>query len=242
VLARRSGQIPEEWVADDRAPEALLPITVDSARDGADWLDGVLSIAHLDRQAGQPVFVEVWCEAEGLGPRLARQAGKFGVPVYPAGGFAGLKPKMAAAERIAERETPTVALQVGDYDKHGRWAFSAQAEDIAAWAPKDAQPRGRWQYRSGAESLVLEDPTGRTRLTVVRLAVTERQVADGLVEVDEDGKAEADQVPVRELDRIVTEALREWLPNESARSGAFAAEMTLRDDVRRLLAGRWTTR
>jgi hypothetical protein len=82
VLARRSGIIPERWVADARAPDPITVASYDDADDFARLVAAEARAFRLDPQRGQPVHVEVWCEAEDLAARLARVAGPYGVPVY----------------------------------------------------------------------------------------------------------------------------------------------------------------
>ena len=190
VLARRAGIIPESWVADTRAPAPIARRYDESAEEEAAsiarWVDGAVDLFALDPQLGQPQYVELWCEAEDLSPRLARVAEPYGVPVYSGGGFDGLKGKRRVAERPADRAVPTVVLHVGDRDDHGERIFTAITEDALAWAAGNGRPPGWLEFR--------------------RLALT-RQQAERHGLLDADGKAEADSLPVPVLDAIVTEAL-----------------------------------
>lgn len=188
VLARRAGIIAESWVADTRAPAPHTHLYDVSAEDEAatiaDWAANAARTFTLDPQTHQPQYVELWCEAEDLSPRLARVAEPHGVPVYSGAGFDGLKAKRDAADRAAGREVPTLVLHVGDCDEHGERIFTAVSEDAAAWVT--GRPQG-W-------------------LTFRRLALTVEQAAQhGLL--DAQGKAEADALPVPVLDAIVTGAL-----------------------------------
>ena len=63
---------PLEWAS----PEHFLEIAEEVAREG----QGV-------RLEGQPQWIEVWCEAAGMAPQLARAVGDYGVTVYSSGGF-----------------------------------------------------------------------------------------------------------------------------------------------------------
>jgi hypothetical protein len=197
LLARRAGIIPESWVADQRAPlpagrtlwDESAEDKVDSiARYVADFMDDPQ--LDLDPQRFQPVYVEVWCEAADLSPRLARVAEPYGVAVYSGGGYDGLKGKRQVAERATARDVPTVILHVGDYDPHGNRIFTAVSEDAVAWADSDGHPDGWLEFR--------------------RLALTREQAEQhGLL--DADGKAEADALPVPVLDAILIGALNELL-------------------------------
>lgn len=90
-----------------------------------------------DRQAGQPQYVELWCEAGGMLHQLDRVAERYSVPVYSAGGFSSLTGNYAIAERALEREVPTVLLHVGDFDPSGESIFAAMSEDAAAFVRAD---------------------------------------------------------------------------------------------------------
>jgi hypothetical protein len=193
ALARRAGMIPEDWVADARAPQPLRTFYDESADQVVETVAGIVSGAaarfRLDPQRDQPVFVETLIESEDLAPRALRIAGAFGVPVYPSGGFDGLKGKRALAARAAGRGVPTVVLHLGDFDVHGRYIFTAAAEDAAAWLPHYGAPDvpGDW-------------------LTFRRIALT-REQAEAHNLLDADGKAELDGLPVPVLDAIITDAI-----------------------------------
>jgi hypothetical protein len=129
---RRAGKVAFENIRDDGAiieepleygsPEEFLRIAEDLARQG----QGV-------RLEGQPEWIEIWCEAAGMVPQLARAVGGYGVAVYSSGGFDSLTVKYDAAQRIADRDVPTVVLHIGDFDPSGLALFEAAAEDVEAF-------------------------------------------------------------------------------------------------------------
>jgi hypothetical protein len=82
---------------------------------------------------GQPVAVELWVEAAGMVPMVARVAAEYGVTTYSSGGFDSVTVKYGAAQRIAGRETGTVVLHLGDHDPSGLSILDSAAEDIAAF-------------------------------------------------------------------------------------------------------------
>jgi hypothetical protein len=211
ALARRAGMMPESWVADAHAP---TPITQTIYADADDFASTVAEAAEeflLDAQRDQDLYIEVWCEAEGLAPRLARIALPYGVHVYSGGGYDGLKGKRSFAARAADRDVPTIVFGVSDRDDHGDKIFRACAEDSSAWvtAYTPGLP-GDW-------------------LTFRRLALT-REQAEAHGVLDEDGKAEADALSVPIMDGILREALDELLDPEIRQ--AVLAEQ---DDERRRL-------
>jgi hypothetical protein len=197
VMARRAGLIPETWVADTRAPAPIL-ISYDEsaaevARTVAWWAKNAADEFKMDPQTGQVRFVELWCEAEDLAPRIARVAEPWGVPVYSGGGFDGLKGKRAVADRAARRDVPTLVLHIGDRDPHGEMIYAAVSEDAAAWAAAGG--------------------TGPDWLEFERLALTLDQ-AEAHDLLDADGKAEVDSLPVTILDDIVTSRLIELFDHD----------------------------
>jgi hypothetical protein len=208
LLARRAGLIPEEWVADARAPEPLGPVVYDDAADFAATVAAEARGFRLDAQRGQPRHVELWCEAEDLGPRLERVAQPYGVYVYPSGGYGGLKGRRVLAARAARREVPTVVLAVTDLDRHGRRIYTSAAEDAQAWVSAYAPGRpGDW-------------------LAFERIAVTRDQAADHGV-LDEHGNAEADALPVPVMDAILLDRL-DGLLDKAIRAEVWAAQATER--------------
>jgi hypothetical protein len=226
VMARRAGIIPEEWVADTRAPEPIRQSYWESAgylaSTIAGWAENASRSFRLDPQTHQPRYVELWCEAADLAPRVERIARPFGVPVYSGAGFDGLKGKRDVADRANDRELPTLILHIGDRDPHGELIFGALEEDVQAWAAD----RARWD----SEAVELMDAAGVSEwLTFERLALTYDQAAQhGLL--DADGKAEADSLPVQVLDDIVTTRLNGLL-DDDARDRWLADEAELREEL-----------
>jgi hypothetical protein len=157
--ARRAGLVPFEHVRDDGV-QAILPQTFGSPEEFLDWARENADVFTLDRQHGQPYYLEVWVEAAGMARMVADVALQYGVPVYSAGGFDSTTGKHAAAARFLERDEEaedglsTVVLHLGDYDASGVSLFVAAAEDVTAF---------------------VED-MGGFEPEFVRVAVTERQI------------------------------------------------------------------
>ncbi|GGZ42768.1 hypothetical protein [Streptomyces poonensis] len=156
-MARRSGRIPWQALRDD-TEISVVPV----AYDGPVHFHGTLLAAardfRLDRQAGQPVSLEVWSETAGMVPQLTAVTDPYGVPVYSGSGFNSLPGKRGAALRAATGGHRAVRiLVVSDWDPSGVHLFSALAEDVTAFAAVDVPD---------------------TRIGFERLAVTEQQIAD----------------------------------------------------------------
>lgn len=133
VKARRSEQISFGAIRDDG--------TVEHGAGGFDtpgeWWQSELYAAKAytrDRGAGQDVRVELWCEAAGMAPQLARVARPYGVPVYSTGGFSSVTVTYEIAQRVLQHHSlPTVFMHVGDFDPSGESIFDAMAQDVGAF-------------------------------------------------------------------------------------------------------------
>jgi hypothetical protein len=90
-----------------------------------------------DRLARQPVHIEVWCEAAGIVPQLARVASAYSIPVYSSSGFDSLTAKKNLADRIAAISKSTVVLHLGDCDPSGEAIFASVAADVRAFVEAD---------------------------------------------------------------------------------------------------------
>jgi hypothetical protein len=136
VRARRARMIPFDWLRDDG-------VVVMQHR----WFDGVADFwDHVgqqardfehDKQIGQPVYVELWTEAAGMMPQLARVAEQFSVPVYSCGGFASLPAVRQIVDRAYSRNVPTVLLHVGDFDTSGEAVFEHIVQDAGEFLAED---------------------------------------------------------------------------------------------------------
>lgn len=154
VRARRAGMIPFGVLRDDG---------VNSTGGGGydsveDWVESIKIDAKYyrrDRQDGQDARVELWCEAEGMMPQLARVGQEYSVPVYSAGGFLSVTATYEIATRALNRDVRTILLHVGDYDPSGESIFTALVDDVTAFV----------------------DDRGGLRPEAIRVALTPQQVA-----------------------------------------------------------------
>lgn len=157
VNARRARVIPFAALRDDG-------VTVMQERwfaDTADFWDDVGQRARRyerDKQLSQPVHVELWTEAAGMMPQLARVAEDYSVPVYSCSGFASLSAVRLIVDRAYTCNVPTVLLHVGDFDPSGEAVFKHLAEDAAAFLEHDRV-------------------IGTQRIVAERVALTAKQVA-----------------------------------------------------------------
>ena len=127
--ARRAGLLDWAYVRDDGIREEVPG----GFTDPDDFWQAVrYSAKHyrLDRSMGQPVAVEIWVEAVGMMPQVTRVAGDYGARVVSSGGFSSVTAIRDAAGRIAERDRPTMILNVGDHDPSGKSIFERQRADV----------------------------------------------------------------------------------------------------------------
>jgi hypothetical protein len=124
--------VPWRAIRDDGAV-VREPYSFDDVPDFWGEVGYMASEFRLDRQEGQAVSVEVWCEAAGMAPQLVTVANPFGVAVYAGGGFDSVTAKHNAAQRIVTRAVPTVILHVGDLDADGLAIADSSADDVTAF-------------------------------------------------------------------------------------------------------------
>lgn len=132
VKARRARVISFSAIRDDGTMEAFGG-GWDSPKQ---WWRGVLHSAQAyerDRMEGQPVRIEVWCEAGGMHGQLSRVTGPYSVGMFSTGGFSSVTVTYEIAQRVLESEVPMVFMHLGDYDPSGESIFAAMAEDVAAF-------------------------------------------------------------------------------------------------------------
>lgn len=174
VRARRAGIVPFTHIRDD-GTRGEHP---DGYYGAKYFLEGVVAAAEEYERfpaIGQPKRVEVWCEAQGMVPQLARVATPLGASVYSTGGFSSVTVTHEIAWRVACRSVPTMFLHVGDLDPSGQSIYDSMAEDIATFV---------WQMKQNAELNGYEDDPGHEWSQVKetsgfayrRVALTENQV------------------------------------------------------------------
>jgi hypothetical protein len=201
--ARRARMIPFEHIRDDgivgggfwpTAPEQETYVWELTAKN-----------YQSDHQEGQPVRIQVWCEAAGMVPQLATVADRYSVPVYSAGGFNSLTAvRQLVNSCVGDTDGATVLIHLGDADPSGYSIFQAFYEDAAAFLEEDR--------RSPAQTLTAE-----------RVAITREQIAEFDLIADEiktndsrskvwraaglTHKVEIEALPPSVIGQLLTEAL-----------------------------------
>lgn len=141
VRARRARLIPFDNIRDDGI-SVMQSRWFDSEADFWDDVARNARVYRRDRQAGQGHYVELWCEAAGMMPQLARVAAEYSVPVFSSGGFVSLSAVRHIVNRVTDRDVPTVLLHVGDFDPSGESIFDAMTQDAAAFLREDSMLPG----------------------------------------------------------------------------------------------------
>jgi hypothetical protein len=133
VRGRRAGLIPWEAIGDGRT-ESMVPVVCDDAEAFFAEMRQSASVYRLDRQEGQPVYIEMVVEAAGAVEQVFRTTVDYGVPVYSGSGFVAVDALRKVVLRAEARELPTVILVAGDYDPAG-WDIRARVwDELSAFA------------------------------------------------------------------------------------------------------------
>jgi hypothetical protein len=156
---RRAGLIPFEAIRDD-GEEVAAPLAFASREHFIQVARDLAADYRLDRQTGQPRYIEVWCEAAGMVPQLAAVVGEYGIPVRSSSGFNSLTVLHDAACRVLSREVYTLVLQVGDHDPSGRSILDRVAADVPQLAA----------------DIATRDELGEPVVNFRRIAVTPEQI------------------------------------------------------------------
>jgi hypothetical protein len=175
VKARRAQMINFGRIRDD----GTVTHTSSGNEDRSEIWDYITDIVRdparyyrLDRNIGQPHYVELWCEAAGMAPMLAGMVRQWNIPVYSTGGFSSVTVTYEVAQRVARRDRPTYFLHVGDYDPSGESIFQSMSQDIGAFVI--GKFGGKWNPHTGE---VTELRGGEPCLFHPRrVALTEEQV------------------------------------------------------------------
>ncbi|MDQ7910239.1 hypothetical protein RB614_37675 [Phytohabitans sp. ZYX-F-186] len=203
--ARRARRIPMSAIRDD-GTTVKATWGYDSPADFWTTVRGSAGAYKHEPTDGQRITVELWVEAAGMVPMVARIAHQYGVNVYSSGGFDSVTAKYEAARRMANRDTPTAVLHIGDHDPSGLSILDSVAEDVTAFF-RDIEP-------------------GDIAPTFVRVAVTPEQTERYALETapqkttDRRGEAMADTVQAEalspdELERELRDALETWVDMEA---------------------------
>lgn len=173
VKARRAQLVPFSAIRDD----GTFASTAAGCDSVTEWWESELAAAksyRRDRMEGQNVRIEVWCEAAGMAPQLARICRPYGVSMYSTGGFSSVTVTHEIAKRATAAEVPTVFMHIGDFDPSGESIFDAMAQDVGAFVVGEFG--GKWNIRTGETNELNTDRNCGFR--PVRVALTAEQVEE----------------------------------------------------------------
>jgi hypothetical protein len=114
---RKAGTLPYSWIADTSRSGYITF----SYANVADYVEDMAGAYRAQLWTSLPVLPEVWCESRSIAAVLLPICKRYGVNLYPAGGFSSLTYIYEAAmslNRVAAGRTVRI-LYVGDYDPAG---------------------------------------------------------------------------------------------------------------------------
>jgi len=114
VEARKSGEIPWEWIED----RLRRPRAVSMWSDLSDFVDTVRGAYRRDVWASQPGYVEAWLEKDALSGIFEDVLREYGVTLCVGRGFDGWDSIHNAGDRYREHGGVTI-LYFGDFDPSG---------------------------------------------------------------------------------------------------------------------------
>jgi hypothetical protein len=165
-LVSSDNAIPFEAIRDDRGT-TRTPFGYEGADDFLDTLVDAAEGFTLMRSDGQPLAVELWCEAAGMVPIVEQLSRPFGLRVSSGGGYDSVTAKHKLATRAVERwnesELPTRVLHVGDFDPSGENLCDVLRDDVLMMVSQRCWADGRMR---------------RDVFDVERVALTAQQVID----------------------------------------------------------------
>lgn len=126
VRGRRAGFIRWDAIGDGRT-ESAVPVVCDDPEAFFAEMRESASVYRLDRQEGQPVYIEMVVEAAGAVDQVFRTTADYGVPVYSGSGFVAVDALRQVVLRAELRDVPTLVLVAGDYDPAG-WDIRARVK------------------------------------------------------------------------------------------------------------------
>lgn len=205
VKARRAQIIPFYSIRDEKTDELGGDWGYHSINQFWEGLRNSASRYRRPRREEQPVEIELWCEARGMGPSLAKAAQPYGVGVFATGGFPGVTVTESMARRVldaVDNDQTFVFLHLGDYDPSGEAIYNAMREDVLAFV---AGKLGNW---ADAEEAFTAERIG---LTQAQVEEHEFETAPAKRSDKRTPKWEAEgNYGAVQLEAVETDLLREW--------------------------------
>lgn len=245
VKARRAELIPFYEIADSGTDIAG---GVSGYKSRASFLDTYRDLGKfftLNEMIDQPYHIELWSEDAGSVPLLAGIVSDYPVTVYSTGGFSSVTVTHEVAERVIERDRPTVFLHVGDYDPSGESIFYSMSQDIGAFAGKEMDCD--WDPETGETFNGITDDDGVPDFRPIRVALTKAQTIEWNLETapakQSDSRSKnwvGETVQVQamteaQMEEVVTAAVEEHLDLDALESIRGRSE-EMREEMRPLIS------
>jgi hypothetical protein len=218
-----------------RNHEQFIPfdyIRDDGIQGGGGWYSSVHQFRQAqylqaknytrDVQVGQESRLQVWCEAAGIIPQLAKICDPYSIPVYSCGGFNSLTAVRQIVDScVWDHGGPTILLHLGDADPSGYSIFQAVYEDVAAFLERDRRFAGQ---TFTAEKVALKlDQIEKHGLTKDEITTNDPR-SKVWRERGFTHKCEIEALPPNEVARLLTEAIERHV-DEDAREEALKLEI-----------------
>ena len=116
---RYSGVLDWNAIKVDGARGLRIEYAVDNIPDA---LQDTIDQYKLDRQEGQPSYIEIWCEKETLVDRLRRSTDKYHIPLCIVKGYNSSSAIYRGYQRFREeifQGRPVKLIYIGDHDPSG---------------------------------------------------------------------------------------------------------------------------
>lgn len=174
VKARRAQMIPFRSIVDSGTETAGGVQGFQSRKSFLESYRNIADYFTLNEDIDQPVHVELWSEDAGSVPLLASIVNNYPVTVYSTGGFSSVTVTHQVAQRVLDRNKPTVFLHIGDYDPSGESIYKSMSQDIGAFV---SGYKGTSWYSDTGETRAHPDGDGYD-FKPIRVALTEDQTIE----------------------------------------------------------------
>lgn len=224
--ARRGRRIPFEAIRDD----GVSVVQIEQFHDADHFRRFMREKAQnyqRDLMAAQRVHVEVWCEAAGMLPQLARVANDYSIAVYSSSGFDSLTAKKALADRICTIGKRAIILHLGDFDPSGKSIFQAIEEDVRAFVLAD-RPWYDIDVEFRRVALTAE------QVVSYGLPTAPPKASDSRSKAWEGGTCQLEALAPDQIARLLDEAIRSVVDLQMMK-GTLAVEKVEREELTRAL-------
>ncbi|MBA7651902.1 hypothetical protein ES703_59731 [subsurface metagenome] len=200
VAARMCGHTDWDFL-EDRLRIPYLQYAVHNVEEA---LEDTINQYKRYRQEGQPSLIEIWTEKDAVSNILKRVSEHYHVSLLVNRGYSSCSAMFRAAERFKEDENPTKILYVGDHDPSGLDMLRDIEDRLYEFETKSFEVvHVALTYDQIQE---FHPPPNPAKTTDPR--------STGYIAEHGDNSWELDALSPRDLERIVREAVKEYLDKE----------------------------